>query len=380
MPEHPNFFSLDLPADPGAALSAAAEIAINESLQVKPGERVLIVTNPDNEVAAISMALYNAAAARGAEPLMMVQAVKTQLDYADEAVIAAISSRPEIVISISKEKLGKDARAQREPYTAGGKSYDSLLHYLRDGEKVVRSFWSPRITRAQFAELVPLDYAALKEECRRLCALLDRGKEVRVTSPGGTDIVLGLQGRKTKVDDGDFSAPGSGGNLPAGEVFISPELGSSQGRIAFDGSLATHDGVLVPRRPVIAEVHGGFVTEITGGTEADTLKRSLEQAARRARDMEASGGLPAGQGEIYARNAANLGELGIGLNRKAAIAGSILVDEKVYGTCHIAIGANYDEDAPALIHLDGLIRNPTITVHTEAGEPVVLMEAGRLLI
>jgi aminopeptidase len=380
MPEHQKFFSADLLTDHAAALTAAADIAMTQSLAVKPGERVLIVTNPDSEVAAISMALYNAAAKHGAEPLLLFQPVKTQLDFADQAVIAAIGSKPDIVISMSREKMGKDARAQQKPYRAGGKSYDSLFHYLRVGKKALRSFWSPRITRSQFAALVPLDYEQLRDDCRRLCTLLDGSASVHVCAPGGTDIVLGCRGRLATADDGDFSAAGSGGNLPAGEVFFSPELGSSTGHIVFDGSIATHEGVIVPRRPVSAEVRGGFVTGIGGGREADALRRSVEEAARRARDMEAAGRLPAGQGEIYARNAFNLGELGIGLNRKAAMVGSILVDEKVYGTCHIAIGANYDEDAPALIHLDALIKSPTITALDGAAGKTVIMKEGKLLV
>ncbi len=378
MADNPELFSADIPPDAG--LAKAAEIAMTRSLRVKPGERVLIVTNPDIEVAAISMALYNAASEHEARGVLLFQRVKTQLDYADEAVIAAIATRPDIVLSISKEKLGKDARAQRKPYRLGGKSYDSLFHYLRVGKKILRSFWSPRITREQFTGLVPIDYDRLKEDCRRLCALLDRSVGVHVSAPGGTDVLLGCRGRKTKADDGDFGEPGSGGNLPAGEVFFSPELGSSTGRIVFDGSIATHDGILVTREPVVAEVREGFVTEIRGGSEADALRRSVEGAARRARDMEAAGSLPAGQGEVYARNAANLGELGIGLNRKAGIVGTMLVDEKVYGTCHIAIGANYDEDAPALIHLDALIKEPTITALDDAGNKTTLMKAGKLLI
>jgi aminopeptidase len=378
MKNNPELFSTVIPPDAG--LAKAADIAMARSLQVKSGERVLIVTNPDGDVAAVSMALYNAALEHEAKPVLLFQGVKTQLDYAEEAVIAAIASRPDIIISISREKLGKDARAQRKPYRTGGKSYDSLFHYLRVGKKVLRSFWSPRITSAQFSALVPLDYDRLKEECRRLCALLDRSARVHVSAPGGTDVFLGCRGRRSKADDGDFSKPGSGGNLPAGEVFFSPQLGSSEGRIVFDGSIATHDGILVCREPVVAEVREGFVTEIRGGSEADALRRSVEGAARLARDMEAAGSLPAGQGEVYARNAANLGELGIGLNRKAGIVGTMLVDEKVYGTCHIAIGANYDEDAPALIHLDALIKKPTITALDDAGNKTTLMKEGKLLI
>jgi leucyl aminopeptidase (aminopeptidase T) len=58
----------------------------------------------------------------------------------------------------------------------------------------------------------------------------------------------------------------------------------------------------------------------------------------------------------------------------------MLEDEKAYRTCHIAIGKNYDEDANALIHLDGLITEPTITLTMENGSERVLMKRGDLLI
>ena len=45
----------------------------------------------------------------------------------------------------------------------------------------------------------------------------------------------------------------------------------------------------------------------------------------------------------------------------------MLEDEKVFKTCHIAIGSNYDDDAKALIHLDGLVKNPTIVVRDARG-------------
>ncbi len=38
----------------------------------------------------------------------------------------------------------------------------------------------------------------------------------------------------------------------------------------------------------------------------------------------------------------------------------MLEDKKALRTCHFAIGHNYDENAPALIHLDGLVTRLTI--------------------
>ena len=57
----------------------------------------------------------------------------------------------------------------------------------------------------------------------------------------------------------------------------------------------------------------------------------------------------------------------------------MLEDEKVYGTCHIAIGANYDEDAKSLIHLDGLIKSPTITAKFGDGTEKTIMENGEFI-
>jgi aminopeptidase len=363
-------------------IQAAARVAIRDCLAVAPGERVLILTNPFPEVAAISEALYDAALTAGASPTLYFQPLRTQLDFADEGVYAAIGTNPEVVISISQEKLGKDRRGIREPYSWEGKSYDSLLHLLLYGKKSLRSFWSPRVTREIFARTVPIDYRLLRRRCALLKQQIDRAEAVTITSAGvdgrGTDLHIGVAGRLSMADDGDFGRPGTGGNLPAGEVFVSPELGTARGHLVFDGSVASDEGVILPSRPIEVEVEGGFVVEIRGGEAAESLRRSLARGAERARRMEQEGALPPGQGEVYARNAWGIGELGIGLNPAAEIIGNVINDEKVYGTCHLAIGHNYDEDAPSLIHLDGLVRSPSIRLHGPGGEELAIMERGKL--
>jgi len=291
-------------------------------------------------------------------------------------VYAALASRPPVFISVSHLKLGQDARGVAAPYTTGGTSYDSLFHALLYGEKAVRAFWSPEVNRRIFAAAVPIDYTRLGADCARVGPLLD--VRVRITAPGGTELELGLEGRRSSADDGNFRRPGSGGNLPAGEVYISPQLGTAQGRIGFDGSLALPDRVLTPRQPVLVEVRDGLAGEIRGGPEAGLLEASLREAAEQALALEREGKLPSGRGQTYARNTRNLGELGIGLNRSTRILGSMLNDEKVYGTCHLALGRNYDEDAPTLLHLDCLVRRPTIRLTFAGGDSVTLMRDGQL--
>jgi leucyl aminopeptidase (aminopeptidase T) len=246
------------------------------------------------------------------------------------------------------------------------------------GEKSCRAFWSPSTNIDSFIRTVPINYDELKRRCAGIKAILDRAVSVRITAPGGTEVVFGLRNRAAFSDDGDFSRGGAGGNLPAGETFISPENGTARGLIVFDGSISLYQGDMVIWEPIRCSLDKGFVTDIAGGEEAAALRHTVEMAEKNAREMEAAGKLPAGQGELYARNARNIGEIGIGLNPAARITGSMLEDEKAFRTCHFAIGLNYDRDAPALIHLDGLVRSPTITDIDEEGGETVIERDGEL--
>jgi aminopeptidase len=361
-------------------LAEAARIAIGDVLGIREGEKVLIVTNPDPDVSAVSAALYDAAAALSARPVLLFQPVKTQLDFTEPAVIEAIRSGPDVFISMSSEKLGKDEQAIQTPLIHDGVPYTHIFHYYLYGTKSLRAFWSPSITAELFARTVPVDYKRMKTECAAVARVFDWADSVTVTNPKGTDISFSIRGRKGMKDDGDFTLPGSGGNLPAGEGFVSPVVGTAEGVIVFDGSIAVYDGVVIIKEPITVRVREGFVTEISGGTEADELRESIDKAREKAVAFEKDGKIPESSGAEYARNAGNIGELGIGLNPAAEIVGNMLVDEKVYRTCHIAIGSNYDEDAKALIHLDGLITEPTIRAFGPGGEKQYITERGELTV
>jgi len=378
-----------------SALTKAARIAIADVLKVSSGEQVLIITNPreasppalppspqgegsPQDVETISRALYSAALDCGAAPVLVFQPPKTQFDFAEPAVIAAFQARPQVVISISAEKLGKDKQGIAQPYKYEGAEYDHIFHLQLYGEKSCRSFWSPSTTLESFTRTVPIDYAELGRRCAAVNRILTAAVSVEVKAPGGTAITVGLRGRTAQADDGDFSAPGRGGNLPAGESFISPENGTAEGIIVFDGSISLHKGDILINEPIRCRVKGGFVTDITGGAEAESLLKTITTAEKDAIEFEQAGRLPRDQGALYARNARNIGELGIGLNPMARITGGMLEDEKAFKTCHFAIGHNYDSDAPALIHLDGLVKSPTITAFLEDGSAIIIEKDGEL--
>ena len=164
------------------------------------------------------------------------------------------------------------------------------------------------------------------------------------------------------------------------EEKLAPSAFGTNGKIVFDGSMSFGDGDALLETPIVVQVSDGFVTDIEGGEEAARLKKTITDAEAKSLVMEKEGKLPEGMGNVYRRNARNIGELGIGLNPAAVITGNMLEDEKAFRTCHFAIGENYDNDAPALIHLDGVVREPTIEITYEDGSKRTVLQNGDLML
>jgi aminopeptidase len=145
----------------------------------------------------------------------------------------------------------------------------------------------------------------------RLVERLSRAEEIRIEAEG-TDLRLRVGGRAWINSDGRR-------NMPSGEVFTGPHETSAEGTIRFT----------IPSSPRGVEVRGVELTFAAGqvvAATAQTGRRYLEAAL--ATDPGAS----------------RLGELGIGTN--AGIdrpTGSILFDEKMAGTVHLALGRSYPE-------------------------------------
>lgn len=372
-----------------------AQVVVQDVVKVKKNERVLIIANP--ATAEIAQDLYAASCETGATTTLMYQPDKTSFDNANPEVLAAIASEPEVCFSISNIKLGKDPGATAKPYkTEDGQEYTHIFDYLMDGKKTMRGAWTPGITPDMMNRTAAIDYKELQTRCANLTEIFKGAVSVRVTAPAGTDLMIPINGRALLSDDGDFSKPGSGGNIPAGEVFISPVVGGSQlkaadgsvleqqsdgcqGVIVYDGSMTFSDGDSILETPITCKVEKGYVTDITGGAEARRLLKTIMEAELRPFVLEKEGKLPQGQAAVYKKNARNIGELGIGLNPAANITGNMLEDEKAFHTCHFAIGENYDNDAPSLIHLDGVVREPTIVLTYGDGTTRTILENGALL-
>lgn len=348
-------------------LNEAATVAMRDVVGLKEGEEVLIITNFEGDVFPIARTIFDVTRKLGGKPTMAIQEMKTTYTYAERLVLEALRAEPDVVVSLSANKMGKDPYGLSIGYMGrDGKKYSSLFDKLMDGDKRIRGFWSPTTTVEMFERCVAVDYKAMQAKALSLKNALDGHKEIHVTAPGGTDAYISIKGRKAFLDDGDFSTPGKGGNLPAGEAFISPAIEGVSGTIVFDGTVDLVPNAVIPKKPVKLIMKDGYVDKVFGGIEAKELLKVIENGAKMAHEK----GL-----KDEERNARHIGELGIGINYKAKMTGNLLEDEKLGKTVHFAIGANYDNDANALIHQDCLVMNPSMWVDNKQ-----IMKDGKILV
>jgi len=157
------------------------------------------------------------------------------------------------------------------------------------------------------------DWEALAEEMGRLKDVLDAGSEVRIEGPE-TDLTLSIAGR-TAVNSAASVAYDSH-NLPSGEVFTAPA--GAEGTVTFDVPMTIHDRRVRDVRLTFAE---GEVVDYAAAVGEDVIAEVLDTDA----------------------GARRLGELGVGMNRGIdRPTDSILFDEKMAGTVHLALGRAYD--------------------------------------
>jgi aminopeptidase len=149
------------------------------------------------------------------------------------------------------------------------------------------------------------------DQVRRLAAWMEGKEEVRITAPG-TDVKLGVAGRKFVPCVGEH-------NMPDGEFFTGPVEDSVEGEVSFS----------------FPATYGG--REVAGVRFRFEAGRVVDASAERGEEFLVSM-LDTDDG------ARRLGELGIGTNYGISTGTKeILLDEKIGGTVHMAIGMSYPE-------------------------------------
>ena len=346
-----------------------ARLLAGYCLDVQPGQQVLVTSG--TEAAPLLLALQREILGRDAWPVLRPQlpgqaeshwsaARDAHLDAHAPAELAdADGSDAFLTIlapSNTSELAGVDpARIARAARTR------APLRDIRLAKRWCGSVWPTRagaqqagMGTAAFAAVVEralfLDrddpvaaWGELSDRQERLIERLSRASELRIEAEG-TDLRLSVEGRTWVNSNGKR-------NMPSGEVFTGPHEGSAEGTIRY----------AIPSSPRGVPVEG----------------IELRFEAGRVVDARAD------RGEEYLREtlatdegASRLGEIGIGTNFGIdRPVGMILLDEKIGGTVHLAIGDSYPETGgtnESAVHWDlicDLRRGGRLTAD---GEPVVL--------
>ena len=137
---------------------------------------------------------------------------------------------------------------------------------------------------------------------------------------------------------------------------LGPVEGTAEGVLVIDGSIP-HPLLDLIHEPITCRVEHGVVTEVTGGGQADILRKILA-------DFQ--------DPTVY-----NVGEVGLGLNPLCRLRGVMAEDEGSFGNMHVGLGKNLNfgghVDSP--LHLDMVIKDVTIQI-----DDTFIMRDGKLLV
>ncbi|MEM2874757.1 MAG: aminopeptidase [Candidatus Hadarchaeales archaeon] len=311
-------------------LMPTARKIVRECMGTRRGERVLVVTDPPRME--IGRAIQRAATEIRAKCTLVCMPVTRRHGDEPPTFVAYAMKKSDVVIAPTTFSI-THTRARREATRAGA-----------------RIATMPSVTREMMVRGAMLaDYTEVSRITKRLAKKIGGKKTVEVKTRAGTDLTFSIEGRRAYLDTGIYRKPGDFGNLPAGEVAFAPLEGTGEGRAVIDGPMG--DGKW---SGVEIEIEGGLARAISGDA-AERVISALKGAGPNSR---------------------NLAEFGMGTNPKARLIGNVLEDEKVLGTCHVALGDNssFGGRVRAGIHIDGIIRSPTVKVD---GKTVI--REGRIL-
>jgi aminopeptidase len=362
-------------------VDALARILVRYSTRVQKGDVCSIAASAAAEP--LVQAIYEEVLRAGGLPIMQLQtsgaqaafyelASDEQLDWVPPTTEWAVENA-DVHISVmaslnTRELSNADPKKQARAQKARKQIMETSMR--RSAEDDYR--WSLTLfpTHAYASEAgMPLDayedfyYAAClaldgdpvtawqrqSDEVQRLTEWIQGKEEVRVQAEG-TDITLGVAGRNWIPCVGKH-------NMPDGEFFTGPVEDSVNGEISFSFP-ASYGGRTV----------SGVCLRFEDGKVVDASADQGEEFLLEMLDTDAG--------------ARRLGELGIGTNFGISTATKeILLDEKIGGTVHMAIGMSYPESGGAnssAVHWDmvcDLRQGGSITV-----DGVELQRDGRFLV
>ena len=317
--------------------AAFARLLVGYCLEVEPGQQILVRST--TLAAPLLLALQREILARDAWPLLRPELPGQTREFYEHARERHLDGHPGLAFDEARKADASLAIQAPENTRALAGIDPERIARAAIGRQPVRrqalerrwclTVW-PTEALAQEAGLALADFTVLTRRAlfleqpdpvaawgglrafqARLIERLEQAGTIRIEADG-TDITLDVKGRTWVNSDGRR-------NMPSGEVFTGPKEASANGTIRFD----------VPSSPAGVHVQGVELTFTDGEVTAARAEHGDAYLQRALRTDD---------------GARRLGELGIGTNfgidRRV---GTILFDEKIGGTVHLALGRSYPE-------------------------------------
>lgn len=319
---------------------------LKNSLNLK-NEKVLIISDyglGGNTLAPmLGYGYYHIAQKKGYAAEILFQEVKKGFMHADNHIAAALERLPphSVVIVAVSNKIGRIGAMR------------SFRTFCKErGHRFISATGLGDVNTTHldlFLEAMSVNYRRMKKKGLMIKKAWDKAKEIRVKTAAGTDAVFTVEGKEAVANIGEYHQPGSGGNMPAGEVYIPPAGNTSvNGVVVIDGSIKTESGAVLVEEPLRMHIENGRLVRMEG-RQAELLEKTFQKFEDRAK---------------YPERVRLVGEFGIGINPRAVVIGLTIMDEKVLGTAHIALGSNYwfGGDIRTIFHGDMVFKNPEVYV------------------
>jgi aminopeptidase len=320
------------------------EMLVSTSARVQPGERVMIAMG-EAETLPLVEAVYAAVIKAGGFPQVQFLSETLRRSLLKFGTSEQVSWAPEIEAygmdwadvyfglrgafnldlnaDIPSERLAASQAAAGKISTLRWQKTRWCLVRVPNASLAYQAGVNEETILDMFFAACLLDWDSIASKWRGWAKQLNLGRRVRLVGKD-TDLSFSVEGRSWLVGDGRC-------NMPDGEIHTAPQENSVEGQIYFE-----FPGVLGGRRmqDIRLRWEHGVLVEASSSTHQDYLRSILQTDP----------------------GASRIGEFALGTNPHITLfCSDILLDEKMGGTVHVAMGRSYPESGgtnQSAIHWD----------------------------
>lgn len=321
-----------------AGLERGAQIVIQNWIQIRPWDKLLIVTNTSHMAEAEAMAKYARKRAMSVNQLVVEK---------DGVHVGVFFDIHENVF---------------DPYTAIIAATDYSLVTTKAAKRAIskkKKFLSLPLSTNDGVSMLAYDFMTMDTKKSKMMSqlmmkYLRQSTTMRAVTAAGTDLRVCKRGRDPGFFNG-VTRDGRGFSSASIEVYVPIEEEKTEGTLVVDGSFGY---IGKPGQPVRVKFEKGRIVDIESNEDGKRLASYM-------RDYEDE--------DIYVA-----GEFGIGLNSISKCRGNCYIeDESTYGTFHIGMGRNIGLGGrhEAKGHFDLVMQEPDIYVDNR-----LVMQHGKIII